>query len=90
MRIYPSDRAICFSCVPEYFEAVAKGEKTAEVRLLDHEEFGVIMRFDPKVIVLESTDTADDRTFDKDISYWHEIGKMVGKHLVLFCWREPS
>ena len=79
---------IMFRCDLEYWQACYAGDKTAEVRLLDRDEFREVCRVNPKVIELETDQDPDGAgALAFNISYWHEIGELVGKHLVIFCWR---
>ena len=82
-------RHVCvtFKCDMDYFDAVYAGAKTAEVRVLDREEWSRIGadRTEIKQITLTTPDEDESVTFD--VTWYGEIGQFAGRYVVLFCWR---
>ena len=79
---------VSFKSDPGYYDNVFVGDKTAEVRLLSRSELADLLTHDPEFIEVTELDGRNPLRFP--ISYWHEVGEMVGSTLVLFCWQGGS
>lgn len=79
------EHVVSFKSDPDFYKAVWAGDKTAEVRLLSRRELDDLLTHDPQVI--EVTEAHGGGPLRFPISYWHEIGVLVGMTLVLFCWK---
>lgn len=85
-----NDFAVVFKAWPRYFEAVAAGVKTAEARLLTSGEAFIFEEANAQVGVshvrLENTESGE--TLKRRLSWFGEVGQVLGSSLYLFCWKE--
>lgn len=76
---------VYFTAERKWFDAERSGEKPNTVRLMDDREWAEIQAADLTGVVI----AFDERTFTRRLTGIFDLGPLLGKHLVIFCW-EPE
>lgn len=91
MRI--EGNTLVFKSSVEYFAVERDGLKPNTVRLIPPGEWEQLedwlgMPDRPVFVRIEST--LGGGSITREITYYSDLGEILGSHLVIFCWRHPS